>query len=483
MNRKIIAILLAAGMVSASGSVFAADNVRDSASAAVTEKAENVMPYVEGTVKSVSKTELELEDKKYKLSDETLVYENTGDKAELDDVKKDSRVFVVSDDSENADIVVIVKEDCINGININTFDKSDTFGTVVDRDNTLALLLDEKSVIVDTEEKAVELDDIMGKKLLVFCGAVAMSIPGQTTPDKVVVLGEGEAEGFEITANFFKSEDEENSYVSEDNSLVINISEETEVVDSEGKKYTGSLDKKNLTASYTVTTRSIPAQTTPEKVVVNGDAVEGFTYTGTFFKTDEKDTYVSWDNTLEIIIGEETAVVDKDGKEYKDSLDNKDLTVTYTASTRSIPAQTTPEKVVVDGEGTKKQEPVPTIAPEMTAAPETTAEPEKEPTKVEAGNFKSDVKKTVEGIILLPVRGVCEALGVKVDWNGDSREVILTGKTSSVTFEVEKQEFKDEDGKSAKAQIIEDRTYAPTGLFTQLGFRLGRNGESITVSE
>ncbi|MDO5399077.1 MAG: copper amine oxidase N-terminal domain-containing protein [bacterium] len=481
MNRKIIAILLAAGMVSASASAFAADsnNEVNASAAAVTGKAEieNVTPYVEGTVKSVSKTELELENNTYKLSDETLVYENTGKKVTLDEVKKDSKVFVVSGDSENADIVVIVKEDCINGININTFDKSDTFGTVVDKDNNLALNLDDKSVIVDTEEKAVKLDDIMGKKLLVFCGAVAMSIPGQTTPDKVVVLGDGEADKFEMTANFFKAEGEENSYVSEDNSLVINIGEETVVVDKDGKEYTGSLDKKNLTVSYTVTTRSIPPQTTPEKVVVNGDAVEGITFSDTFFKTEEENTYVSSDNSLEIRIGEETVVVDKDGKEYKGSLDNKDLTVTYTVSTRSIPAKTTPEKVVVNGEGTKKQEPIPTIAPEMTAAPE--AEPE----KVEAGSFKADIKKSVEGIILLPVRGVCEALGVKVDWNGDSREVILTGKTNSVKFEVEKQEFTDENGKSAKAQIIEDRTYAPTGLFAQLGLKLGRNGESITVSE
>lgn len=479
MNRKLIAIILAAGMMSTAASAFAADskNEADVTPAAVTETVENVMPYVSGTVKSVSKTELELEEDTYKLSDETLVYENTGKKVTIDDVKKDSNVFVVSEDSENADIVVIVKEDCINSINVNTFDKSDSFGTVVDKDNTLALNLDEKSVIVDTEENAVKIEDIMGKKLLVFCGIVAMSLPGQTTPDKVVVLGEGEADSIDMTANFLKAEGEENTYVSEDNSLVLHVGDETEIVDSEGKKYTGSLDKKNLTVSYTITTMSIPPQTNPEKIVVNGDAVEGTTFSDTFFKTEEENTYVSSDNTLEITIGEETVVVDKDGKEYKDSLDNKDLTVTYTVSTRSIPAKTTPNKVVVNGEGTKTQEPIPTIAPEMTAAPET------EPISVEAGNFKADVKKSVEGIILLPVRGVCEALGVKVDWNGDSREVSLTGKTSSVKFEVEKQEFTDENGKSVKAQIIEDRTYAPTGLFTQLGFKIGRNGESVTVSE
>lgn len=476
MNKKIIAIIIAAGMISASASVFAAEDIVNINLPTVTENVENAESYVSGTVKSVAKTEIELEDSTYKLSDETLVYENTGKKVTLNDVKKNSNVFVVSGDSENADIVVIVKEDCMNGININTFDESDSFGTVVDKDNNLALNLDEKSVIVDTEENAVKIEDIMGKKLLVFYGAVTMSIPGQTTPDKVVVLGEGETKGLEMTANFFKSEDNENLYVSEDNSLAINIDEDTKIVDADGKEYKDSLDKKNLTVSYAVTTRSIPPQTTPIKVVVNGDAVEGMTVSDTFFKADEENTYVSADNTLVIHIGEETVVVDKDGNEYKDSLDNKDLTVTYTISTMSLPPQTTPVKVVVNGEGTKDKESNSTTAPLVMAVPES------EPVSVEAGNFKDDVK-VVEGIVLLPVRGVCEALGVKVEWNGDNREVILTGKTNSVQFEIEKQEFTDDNGKSAKAQIFEDRTYAPTGLFTQLGLKFGRNGESITVSE
>lgn len=479
MNKKIIAIVLAAGMTCASAPVFAAGSEVNINLPVVTENFENAEPYVSGVVKSVSKTELKIGDNTYKLSDETLVYENTGEKMKLDDVKKYSEVFVVSGDSENADIIVIVKKGCINGININTFDVSDSFGTVVDKDNTLALNLDEKSVIVDTEENAVKLDDIMGKKLLVFCGAVTMSIPGQTTPDKVVVLGEGEAkaevEGFEMTANFFKSEDEENVYVSGDNSLAIVIEEDTEIVDADGKEYKDSLDKKNLTVSYTTTTRSIPPQTTPTKIVVNGDAVEGTTVSDTFFKTEEN-TYVSADNSLVIHIGEETEVVDAEGNEYKDSLDNKDLTVTYTISTMSLPPQTTPVKVVVNGEGTKDKEPNSTNALLVMPVPET------DPVSVEAGSFKDDVK-VVEGIVLLPVRGVCEALGVKVEWNGDNREVSLTGKTNTVKFEIEKQEFTAENGKSAKAQIFEDRTYAPTGLFTELGLKIGREGESITVSE
>ena len=399
MNKKIISILLAAGIAAASVSAFAVEeNTVVDTPMLISEQTEVKIPYIEGVVKAVSEKELTVGENTYALTDKTLVYENTGKKVNADAVKQDGTVFVVSDDGKTADVIVVTVEDCINGIAVNTFDTSDTFGTVVDKDNTLALHLNEDSLMVDTDENPVKLEDIKGKRLLVFCGAVAMSIPGQTTPDKVVVLGEGEApaesvEANEMTANFFKHEEIENAYVSGDNSLVI-------------------------------------------------------------------------------LIGEETKVTDKDGKEYTGSLDNKDLTVTYTVTTRSLPPQTTPETVVVLGEGTKKQEPIPTIAPEVTAAP----------ASVEAGNFKDDVK-VVEGIVLIPVRGVCEALGVTVDWNGEKRGITLEGKSGSVYFEVEKEEFEDENGSKAKAQIIEDRTYAPTGLFAKLGLKIGRNGESVTVTE
>ena len=478
MNKKIISILLAAGIAAASVSAFAVEeNTAVDTPMLISEQTEVKIPYIEGTVKAVSETELTVGENTYALTDKTLVYENTGKKVNADAVKQDGAVFVVSDDGKTADVIVVKNEDCINGIAVNTFDTSDTFGTVVDKDNTLALHLNEDSLMVDTEENHVKLEDIKGKRLLVFCGPVAMSIPGQTTPDKVVVLGEGEApaesvEANELTANFFKHEEIENAYVAGDNSLVILIGEETKVTDKDGKEYTGSLDNKNLTVTYTVATRSLPPQTTPSRVVVNGDAVEGTELTDTFFAAEGENKYVNADNSLVILIGDTTKVTDKDGKEYTGSLDNKDLTVTYTVTTRSLPPQTTPETVVVLGEGTKKQEPLPTIAPEVTAAP----------TSVEAGNFKEEVK-VVEGIVLIPVRGVCEALGVTVEWNGENRGISLAGKSGSVYFEVEKEEFEDENGSKAKAQIIEDRTYAPTGLFAKLGLKIGRNGESVTVTE
>lgn len=56
---------------------------------------------------------------------------------------------------------------------------------------------------------------------------------------------------------------------------------------------------------------------------------------------------ISADNSLKLNINKETKVVLKNGKDYKGDITNRKLAVFYGASTRSIPAQTNPDKVVV----------------------------------------------------------------------------------------------------------------------------------------
>ena len=56
--------------------------------------------------------------------------------------------------------------------------------------------------------------------------------------------------------------------VNSDNTLMLNIAWNTPVTLLNGQPYTGSLENKLLLVSYSMTTRSIPAQTTPEQVVV-----------------------------------------------------------------------------------------------------------------------------------------------------------------------------------------------------------------------
>lgn len=59
------------------------------------------------------------------------------------------------------------------------------------------------------------------------------------------------------------------------------------------------------------------------------------------------DNLVSSDNTLKLILDDKVKIYSQTGDIYKDSIKNKNLIVLYSASTRSIPAQTVPDKIVV----------------------------------------------------------------------------------------------------------------------------------------
>lgn len=56
---------------------------------------------------------------------------------------------------------------------------------------------------------------------------------------------------------------------------------------------------------------------------------------------------VSFDKTLKLNISEDTEVILENGKPFKGELKNRKLVVIYGPSTRSIPAQTTPTKIIV----------------------------------------------------------------------------------------------------------------------------------------
>ncbi|QEY21795.1 hypothetical protein D0S48_14555 [Psychrobacillus sp. AK 1817] len=86
-----------------------------------------------------------------------------------------------------------------------------------------------------------------------------------------------------------------------------------------------------------------PAQISPELIIAHDGKNVGFTKVGVF---DEKLT--SEDNQLKLNLSKETLVVNKDGESIdQKNLVGNELIVFYKTSTRSIPAQTIPNKVVV----------------------------------------------------------------------------------------------------------------------------------------
>lgn len=117
-----------------------------------------------------------------------------------------------------------------------------------------------------TNEKEIKI----GSKITVYYDAnmpMIMIYPPQYKAD-VVVAGDVKEN---IKVDLFNR-----NLTSADGQLKIKVDKETEVVTQDGKKFEGNLYNKNLVVYYTVSTKSIPAQTVPSKVVVlNKKAAEG----------------------------------------------------------------------------------------------------------------------------------------------------------------------------------------------------------------
>jgi hypothetical protein len=67
----------------------------------------------------------------------------------------------------------------------------------------------------------------------------------------------------EITVNFF-----DNNLIASDGSLALNPGPSTEVITSNGQQFSCSLANQTLIVYYRTTTRSIPPQTTPRRIIV-----------------------------------------------------------------------------------------------------------------------------------------------------------------------------------------------------------------------
>lgn len=196
----------------------------------------------------------------------------------------------------------------------------------------------------------------------------------------------------------------------------------------------------------------------------------------------ENETLVNAANTLELNIDENTEIVDVKGNKVEaDKLANNDLAVVYTSSTKSIPAQTTPVKIIVLGENetalkqieAAKNEPAVTPAP--TETPEATNAPED--IEIDFGNVKS-IKigdKFIDNIylydtLMVPLREIAETLGFEVEWSNEIKSVMLNGGIYTLGIGVNSYG----KGKmvpqklSAHPEIINDLTYVPFDYFTEI---------------
>ena len=88
---------------------------------------------------------------------------------------------------------------------------------------------------------------------------VPLIFPPQYTAQLVTVIGRNE----QVMINHF-----DNNLVSTDGALQLNVARNTTITTLNGQNFNCNLGNRNLLVYYTVTTRSIPPQTTPRKIVV-----------------------------------------------------------------------------------------------------------------------------------------------------------------------------------------------------------------------
>ncbi|PIC66455.1 copper amine oxidase [Sporosarcina sp. P16a] len=221
-----------------------------------------------------------------------------------------------------------------------------------------------------------------------------------TSDEKAFVKVEGTIEGIEKNEEFtlytIKGKEE---------SSALAINKETLIFDNTGKKV--ELKKGDKVSAYTHADKPMimiyPPQHTPDVVIVEKDK-ENTAVVG-IFDDEMVDSYLK----LQLNIGDSTDISSISGNKVKaDDLKGKDLLVFYKETTRSIPAQTTPEKVVVlDGNTVDEDATVEQII--------------------------EDDHYMVDGVKMVPLRLLAEKLGYVVDSTGNGAIISKGAPSYTIT--------------------------------------------------
>lgn len=166
---------------------------------------------------------------------------------------------------------------------------------------------------------------------------------------------------------------------------------------------------------------------------------------------------VSFDKTLKLNVTDKTEIVLQDGTTFDGELANRKLVVIYGVSTRSIPAQTSPTKIIVLFEKA--------VAPIYNLTDVNTMDIVVNNKKVEAPAAYTNK----QGTVMVPLRAIGEALGFEVAWNNKLKSVML-GKGISLRIGEDNYIYM----KTAPIQlgtapeIRDGKTYVPLNFFKKV---------------
>ncbi|WP_301108759.1 stalk domain-containing protein [Sporosarcina sp.] len=225
---------------------------------------------------------------------------------------------------------------------------------------------------------------------------------------------------------------------------VLAVTKEALVFDNTGKQV--ELKKGDKVTGYTDADKPMimiyPPQYTVDAVIVETEKT-GSVAVGTFDKE-----LVDSNLKLQLNVGEDTDLSSVSGKQVKAAdLAEKDLLVFYTMTTRSIPAQTTPEKIIVlDGKATD---------PGTNSAVD----------KIIAADHKM-----VDGVMMVPLRLIAEELGYQVKTTGKGAILSKDAKSFTITRGEKKYGYNKSlrQFEVAPDLLETNKTYVPTSFVDDL---------------
>lgn len=153
---------------------------------------------------------------------------------------------------------------------------------------------------------------------------------------------------------------------------------------------------------------SLPAEYSPSIIVKNSEEPTNMVMVDSFTKTEDG-AYINQAETLVLNISDETEIIKLSREMFDGNLDGCDLVVIYNMATFSIPAQTSPAKVIVLNKAVQE-------LPEVT---------EDVFTKIVAGEATFDYVEAEGAEGMVPVRAIAEALGFTVEWDASIPAVMI----------------------------------------------------------
>lgn len=304
----------------------------------------------------------------YTVTSETMIY-NSGSTKKMEKAAfqkgqqidayygKDKPMLMIYPPQISPELVVVHDAKTFGSVKVGKFDEK-----LRSLDNKLNLKVDSKTTFENTEGEKIERQDLSGKELIVFYTVATKSIPAQTAPTKVVAISTEKAEEAVEASNFVKfsgvitditndknqvaltvvtEEDEPTTTIfTLDNNVLLLNGTNAEAVKKEsfqvGQKIDAYYDKnKPMILIY-------PARITPEILIVQDKEKVSFSKVSKF----DQDM-ISLDGELKLNISTETEILNENGEVItKKDLEGKELIVFYNITTKSIPAQTVPTKIV-----------------------------------------------------------------------------------------------------------------------------------------